>query len=228
MTRVKICGTTSEVDLELCVEAGADALGFVVEYPQPVPWNLTRGEARALAARVPPLVARVAVVGGDAESILEIVAEVEPTAVQLHADENEDVVAAVREGLSGTGIRIVKAIRISAGEDEVAPAGHWLAQANAFVAAGADAILLDSKTAQRPAGTGLTVDWEIARAVVQGLDAPVFLAGGLTPDNVRAAVAFVGPYAVDVITAVEDEHHRKVPERVRALIAAAKEAQASG
>lgn len=222
MTRVKICGITSETDLELCVEAGADALGFVVEYPQPVPWNLTRDRARALSARVPPLAARIAVVGGSADTVLEIVDEVQPTAVQLHADESAETVAAVRHGLSATGVRLVKAIRISADEGATLSAEHWLAQAEEFVAAGADAILLDSKTARRPAGTGVAVDWGIARAVVQALGAPVFLAGGLTPDNVGVAVAEVGPYAVDVITGVEDEQHRKVPERVRALIAAAK------
>lgn len=222
MTRVKICGITSATDLELCVEAGADALGFVVEYPRPVPWNLTRDRARALSTQVPPLAARIAVVGGSADTVLEIVEEVEPTAVQLHADESVDTVAAVRDGLSGTGVRLVKAIRMSADEGATPSAEYWLAQAEEFVAAGADAILLDSKTAQRPAGTGLTVNWGIARAVVQGLGVPVLLAGGLTPDNVGAAVAEVGPYAVDVITGVEDEQHRKVPERVRALIAAAK------
>ena len=221
MTRVKICGITSAGDLELCLAAGADALGFVVSYPEPVPWNLTPRRARELVARVPPFTATVAVVGGDARTILEVVEQVGPTVVQLHGDEDRATVAAVRDGLAGTGVKIVKAVRIAADAGAVAPSGHWLGLAREFVAAGADAILLDSKTAARPAGTGKAFDWRIARAVVAALDAPVLLAGGLTPENVAGAVDDVRPYAVDAISALEDERHRKVPERVRAFVRAA-------
>ena len=71
--RVKICGIRTEEDAALCVEAGADALGFVVEYPVPVPWTVDRDQAAAMMRRLPPFVVRVAVVGGDAETILGIV-----------------------------------------------------------------------------------------------------------------------------------------------------------
>ena len=104
------------------------------------------------------------------------------------------------------------------------PAGHWLALAREFVAAGADAILLDSKTTARPAGTGQASTGRSRATVVAALDAPVMLAGGLTPGNVGAAVAEVRPYAVDVISAVEDERHRKVRDRVHAFVAAARQA----
>jgi phosphoribosylanthranilate isomerase len=224
MTRVKICGITSDEDVELCLEAGADALGFVVSYPDSVPWNLTPPAARQLAARVPPFTATVAVVGGDARTILELVERVEPRVVQLHRDEDAATVAAVRQGLSGTGVRVVKAVRIATDAGTVPPAEHWLARAREFVAAGADAILLDSKTTARPAGTGQAIDWQIARTVVAALDAPVMLAGGLTPGNVAAAVDEVRPYAVDVISALEDERHRKVRDRVHAFVAAARRA----
>jgi phosphoribosylanthranilate isomerase len=222
MTRVKICGVTSAEDVELCLEAGADALGFVVSYPEPVPWNLTPRAARALIARVPPFTAAVAVVGGDARTILELVAAVEPSVVQLHRDEDAATVGAVHEGLAGTGVRVVKAVRIATDAGAVPPAEHWLALAREFLAAGADAILLDSKTTVRPAGTGQSIDWEIARTIVAALDAPVLLAGGLTPGNVADAVDNVRPYAVDVISAVEDEQQRKVRDRVRAFVAAAR------
>jgi phosphoribosylanthranilate isomerase len=222
MTRVKICGVTSAEDVELCLEAGADALGFVVSYPEPVPWNLTPRAARALIARVPPFTAAVAVVGGDARTILELVAAVEPSVVQLHRDEDAATVGAVREGLAGTGVRVVKAVRIATDAGAGPPAEHWLALAREFLAAGADAILLDSKTTVRPAGTGQSIDWEIARTIVAALDAPVLLAGGLTPGNVATAVDKVRPYAVDVISAVEDGQQRKVGDRVRAFVAAAR------
>ena len=222
VTRVKLCGLTSEADVALCAEAGADALGFVVEYPLPVPWTRERTRAAELIHGAPPFATRVAVVGGDAATVLAIAAATEPDAVQLHLDEDEATVTAVREGLSGTGTQVVKAIRIHAGDAPAA--GEVLVSARRFVDAGADAILLDSKTSGRAAGTGIPVDWSLAREVAAALGAPLILAGGLTPDNVAGAIETVRPHAVDVISGVEDPEHRKVPDRVRAFMAAARSA----
>ncbi len=72
MTRVKICGMTSEQDIRLCVEAGVNALGFVVEYPIDVPWNLDREKARELMSAVPPFVSRVIVVGDDPDLVVQL------------------------------------------------------------------------------------------------------------------------------------------------------------
>jgi phosphoribosylanthranilate isomerase len=220
VTRVKLCGLTSEEDVALCADAGADALGFVVEYPLPVPWTLTRARAAELMRDVPPFATRVAVVGGDAATVLAIAEATEPDALQLHLDEDKATVAAIRAGLAGTGTRIVKALRIDAGA--APPVEGVLAEARRFLDAGADAILLDSKTGSRPAGTGQPVDWSLAAAVAAGLGAPLILAGGLNPENVAGAISTVRPHAVDVISAVEDAEHRKVPERVRAFVAAAR------
>jgi phosphoribosylanthranilate isomerase len=221
-TRVKLCGLTSEADVALCAGAGADALGFVVEYPLPVPWTLGRARAAELMRGVPPFATRVAVVGGDAATVLAIAEATEPDLVQLHLDEDEATVAAVKQGLAGAGTQIVKAIRIRAGA--AVPPAEVLATARRFVEAGADAILLDSKTGGRPAGTGMPVDWGLAREVAAGLGAPLVLAGGLTPENVGAAIETVRPHAVDVISALEDDQNRKVPERVRAFLAAVRSA----
>src|SRR5262249_36735667 len=115
VTRVKLCGLTSHADVALCAGAGADALGFVGEFPLPLPWTLDRRRAAELMRGVPPFATRVAVVGGDAATVLEIAEVTTPDAVQLHLDEDEATVEAVKNGLAGTGIRIVKAIRIRAG-----------------------------------------------------------------------------------------------------------------
>jgi phosphoribosylanthranilate isomerase len=220
VTRVKLCGLTSQADVELCADAGADALGFVVEYPLPVPWTLDRQRAAELMRSVPPFATRVAVVGGDAATVLAIVEATEADAVQLHLDEDETTVTAVKDGVAGSGTRVVKAIRIRAG---AAPSlREVLVAARRFVDAGADAILLDSTTAGRAAGTGIPVDWSLARDVAAGLGAPLVLAGGLTPENVAEAIDVVQPHAVDVISAVEDAEHRKVPELVRSFVAAAR------
>ena len=219
--RVKICGITHEDDAALAVEEGADALGFVVEYPDANPWILSRRRAAELMRTVPPFVTRVAVVGGDARTILELVEATEPQALQLHRDETEACVAELAKELAGTGIRLIKALRIDASVPGP-PAAALAETARRFVDAGADAVLVDSVIPGRPAGTGKAVDWELARTVVDTGVAPCILAGGLDPGNVGRAVAAVRPFAVDVITSVEDATHRKVREQVRAFIQAAR------
>lgn len=223
--RVKICGITHPDDLALAVEEGADALGFVVEYPDANPWILTRKRAAELMRMVPPFVTRVAIVGagGDgnsADSILDAVETTEPHALQLHRDETEACVTELATRLDGSGIRLIKALRIDASVP-VPPAEALAAAARRFVDAGADAVLVDSVIPGRPAGTGRAVDWTLARAVVDTGVAPCILAGGLDPHNVARAVAAVRPFAVDVISALEDADHRKVRQKVRAFIQAA-------
>jgi phosphoribosylanthranilate isomerase len=227
VVRVKICGITHPDDAAMAVEEGADALGFVVEYPDDNPWILSRQRAAELMRTVPPFVTRVAIVGGDAPTILRLVDATEPHALQLHRDEPEDCVAELARRLDGTGIRLIKALRIDASVPGP-PAAALAETARRFVDAGADAVLVDSVIPGRPAGTGRAVDWNLARTVVEAGVAPCILAGGLDPDNVGRAVAAVRPFAVDVISAVEDAAHRKVRERVRAFIQAAKRSSEGG
>jgi phosphoribosylanthranilate isomerase len=222
--RVKVCGITHAEDAWLCAEGGVDALGFVVEYPSPVPWNQTRSEAAELMRAAPRGPAHVAVVGGRAEELLRIADETRPDELQLHGDEPEDVVAALASALAGSGIRIVKALRM--GAHETRSKDEWLELGRRFLDAGADVLLFDSKTAERPAGTGLTFDWAIARAAVAAGVGPVIVAGGLTVANVASAVGEVSPWGVDVLSSVEDERNRKVPELVEAFVRAARAAAA--
>jgi phosphoribosylanthranilate isomerase len=221
--RIKVCCNTHPEDIALSVTEGADAVGVVVEYPTPVPWSLSRGRAAELIRAVPPFVSSVAVVGGDADTILRLAEATAPDVLQLHGDEAQVVVAAVRDGLTGTGIQLVKALRVRRSASVDATAG-WVRTAQSFVEAGADAILLDAHAPDRPGGTGRTFDWSIAQAVGRECSRPLILAGGLTPENVADAVRIARPYGLDVVSSVEDEAHRKVRERVRAFVAAARRA----
>ncbi len=216
MTLVKICGITHADDVDAAVNAGADRLGFVVEYPLPVPWNLSIDRAAELMARVPEHVTTVAVVGGNADTLLEIARRTRPSMMQLHADEPPDVVEAV----AASGIPALKALRAHTGEP-IGDAPTWIASARRFVDAGASEILLDSHSAERPAGTGHAFDWRIAAAVVAAIDVPVVLAGGLTPGNVAQAVATVRPACVDVITGVSADGDRKSPGLMQAFVRSA-------
>ncbi|MCC6420019.1 MAG: phosphoribosylanthranilate isomerase [Gemmataceae bacterium] len=218
MTRVKVCGLTNAEDVRLCVAVEVDALGFVVEFPTPVPWNLPREQAATLMAAVPPFIARVAVVSGDATTLVDLARKTGADVLQLHGDETPETVGAVVAALRGTGVRVVKALRIPGGGS--GEFGSWLSAGDRFVAAGAAAILLDPRSPERPGGTGLTLDRTLAASLCATAKWPAILAGGLTAETVAEAVARVRPYGVDVLTGVEDAEHRKVPARVRAFVAA--------
>lgn len=224
MTWAKICGLTHPDDVALCVTAGADALGFVVEYPADVPWNLTRDEAATLMRLVPDDVERVAVVGDSPSHVLGIAAALRPDMVQLHADEAPETTAQLVADLHGLGIRVAKALRFQV-ETGLLLTRHEVPEdpvvaAQLYAAAGVDVLLVDSVSATRPAGTGRTVDLAVARRIRDGVAVPVVLAGGLRPDNVAAAIRTVEPFGVDVISSVECPVGRKDPGRVRSFLAA--------
>jgi len=223
MVRVKLCGLMSPEDVKMAEAAGGDALGFVTEYPVPVPWNLDRERAATLVASASPFVTTVAVVGGSPEEMIRIAKKVRPRVLQLHGDETLDDIRQVLEGLDGTGIQVIKALRI---EVETGKARFEVTDpikaGTALAGSGIAALIVDSKTSSRPAGTGVTLDWDVSARMVREIDLPLILAGGLTAENVAGAVEKVKPYAVDVISGVEIEPGVKSGEKMRAFVAAAK------
>jgi phosphoribosylanthranilate isomerase len=213
----------SPEDMILAEAAGADAIGFVTEYPVPVPWNLTRQMSAELVSKAPPFVTTVAVVGGSPEQMVEIALKVRPKVLQLHGDETLQEIEQVVEKLKDTGIRVIKAMRVDvdtgfARFEEVDP----VRAGNILAGSGISALIVDSRTSSMPAGTGVTLDWDMAARMASGTDLPLILAGGLTAGNVSGAVEKVRPYAVDVISGVEVEPGIKDPEKMRAFVAAAK------
>jgi len=223
MTRVKICGLMSESDMEMAVLAGADALGFVTEYPIPVPWNLSRSRAAQLVASAPPFVTTTAVVGGPVEAMVAIARTVRPHFLQLHGDETLEEVQAVCRALADTGIKVLKALRIDVETGEARFAQTDPVEACLLLeGTGIAGLVLDSKTRQRPAGTGVALDWSSLRRVAQKIHLPLILAGGLTPANVGKAIEMLHPYAVDVISGVERETGIKDFQRMQDFVKAAK------
>ena len=221
--RIKVCGLTREEDIRLCVSAGVHALGFVVEYPVDVPWNLDRAGALALMRAVPPFVSRVIVVGGDPGTVVALTSLLKPHAVQLHGDEPLSVTAGLVAPIRACGAQVIKALRFSAETGRCLNAGDDPLEAACRIReAGVDAIVLDSVGETRPAGTGRTVDWRVARGIRDGAGLPVILAGGLNAGNVGRAIDAVDPYGVDVISGVEESAGQKDPVRFRAFIVAAR------
>ena len=213
--RVKICGTATFADLECAVAAGADAVGFLMGITHVTQDAVTPETAAAMVATLPPFIVPVAVTHLTKPSdLIRIVELSHCTTLQIQDMVTPDDIAEVREDLPY--LRIMKAVHVM---DESA-----IATAKYFSDA-ADAILLDTRTADRIGGTGITHDWNISAKIVKECSCPVILAGGLTPENVTEAVARVRPYAVDVHTGVKKNGVRDA-ERTRAFVAKAKTALA--
>lgn len=215
MTRVKICGLMNEHDIRLCEEAGVDMLGFVVDYPVPVPWNLSVNEARPLIQAVSPFVSTAIVTGGSVEKVLDLARKTRPNVVQLHYEESLDDIRKIARELNRLGIKVVKALRINRNGrcnfeiEDPAMAAKELAKT------GISAILVDSYTETRPGGTGVMVDLSTFKIIQQASTVPVVLAGGLNPDNVRSIVKDMQPYAVDVMTGVEEKPGKKDEKSIK-------------
>jgi phosphoribosylanthranilate isomerase len=223
VARVKLCGMMSEKDVGMAQAAGADAVGFVTEYPVPVPWNLDREEAARLVRDVSPFVTTVAVVGGSPDEILRVARKVRPDVLQLHGDETMEEIRSIVEGLEDTGIRVIKALRIDVDTGQALfKETDPVRAALVLEGSGIGALLVDSKTSSMPAGTGVALDWKVSAGVARAMELPLILAGGLTAENVADAVEQVRPWAVDVISGVETEPGIKDGEKMKAFVRAAK------
>lgn len=204
-TRVKICGITEAADAELAARAGADAIGLVFAAASPRRVDVPR--ARAIAGVTGPLVSTVGVfVNQPLDEVRDICDAVPLHYAQLHGDEAPEYCAAL-------GRPFFKAIRMKPDLE----LGAWM---HAY--AGAQGWLLDAWDAASAGGTGRTFDWRRAA----GVSGHVILAGGLTPENVDAAINAVRPWAVDVSSGVEREAGVKDPRKILAFLAAVRAADA--
>jgi phosphoribosylanthranilate isomerase len=210
--RVKICGVTLAEDAAATAAAGADMLGLNFWPGSKRRITIEQGVALAAAAR--GAATGVGLVGvfvdADIRDMVTAVRAVGLDAIQLHGDESAECVAEVA---TRTGVPVWKAIAVggAADLDGLARLEPWPV----------DAVVLDAPSPGR-GGSGKTIDWDVARAAVERWSRRVVLAGGLTPDNVAAAVARVQPWAVDVASGVETSPGVKDPERVRAFVRAAR------
>jgi phosphoribosylanthranilate isomerase len=211
-TLVKICGVTSREDASDALAAGADALGFNL-FPQS-PRHVTARAAREIIGRLPPGVLTVGVfvnAGAPAE-VARAAAEAGFAAIQLHGDETPDYCERLGRDPRLEGVEVIKALRVGPG---FAPADAALC--------GTRAVLLDAYVAGEWGGTGRVFDWSVARSVSE-IVPRLFLAGGLRPSNVAAAVRAVRPFAVDVCSGVETAPGRKDAALVRRFVEAVRSA----
>jgi phosphoribosylanthranilate isomerase len=214
---IKICGTTSHADAQLAVDAGADAVGFVLA---PSPRQVTPAAVRAMVSRLPPHVEKIGVfVDADLDTICTIVQDCGLTGVQLHFDTSPALPGLIRERL-GPPLRILQVVHFQA---ELLTEQVDRHAQNPHI----NALLVDSRTAMAAGGTGTRFDWAEARRTVFAEQARLKLvaAGGLNPANIADAIAILQPWGVDVVSGVEAAPGRKHPEKVRNFVAKARAAQ---
>lgn len=208
MVKVKICGITNLEDALWAVESGADMLGF--NFYEQSPRSIEPYMAKAIIAELPDAVEKIGVfVNMEEYRIGEFVDLIGITVVQLHGDEDRTYINELR---ANTDALVIKAARVSQSFE-----------IDSVLEFGADAVLLDAYSAGTYGGTGECFDWSTATAVKE-LGLALYLAGGLTPENVADAVRTVRPYAVDVASGVESSPGKKDPKLVEAFIKNAKNA----
>jgi phosphoribosylanthranilate isomerase len=206
MTKVKICGITNLKDALLSVKFGADALGF--NFYEKSPRYISPEKAREIIEQLPKEILKVGVfVNENLKKIIESAESAKLDAIQLHGEETPEFVIELKEK---TNLEIIKAFRVSS---EFKPENVMEYKA--------DAILLDAYNPKEHGGTGETFDWEIAKKVQQ-ISPKMYLAGGLSPENIANAIFKVRPFAVDSCSLLECKKGIKDSKKVKEFIFAAK------
>lgn len=204
-TRIKICGIRDVEAARAAVESGADALGFV--FVKTSPRYIVPESAWEIVSVLPPLVSTVGVF---ADAPVDQFCDVEETCptnfVQLHGRENESLV-------KRCGPNVIKGLKYDAATiaDELK---RWEALEEV------EAVLVDGSDG----GQGTGFDWPALAPLADACAVPIILAGGLTPENVGAAIRAVRPFAVDVSSGVEREKGVKDPDLIEAFCEAVREA----
>ena len=200
-TRIKHCGITTLEDAHLAAESGAWALGMI--FWEGSPRHVRLAEAQVIGAALRRTLNIVGVfVNATLDEIDAVTQSTGLTHLQLHGDEGPSFCTEVARR---TGAKVIKATRVRSRAD--------LQAATAFHT---DFHLLDAHVEGVPGGTGATIDWDLVRRN-NHFSAPLILSGGLTADNVAAAIAITEPFAVDVASGTESSPGVKDPEKLLAF-----------
>jgi phosphoribosylanthranilate isomerase len=202
MTLIKICGITNLEDAVEAIAAGADALGF--NFYKPSPRYITAQSARVIIEQLPDSVLKVGVFVNEEspDQVRRIANESGITALQLHGDESPDYCHDFADQY------VIKALAVGHDFDTQVVDRYQV-----------NAIMLDTKHNTLRGGTGHSFDWSIAQKLRKKVP-NLYLAGGLSPENVADAIETVRPYAVDACSSLEESPGKKNVERMRAFVAA--------
>jgi len=201
MTLIKICGITNLDDALAAVLAGADALGF--NFYKPSPRYITPQDAREIIQQLPASILKVGVFVNEEspDAVRSLAREAGLRTLQLHGDENP---AYCRE--LAADHYVIKTFAVSGSFDVGTVKAYEV-----------EAIMLDTKHNNLRGGTGRVFDWSVAQQVSRTIP-KLFLAGGLSPENIENAIQTVHPFAVDTCSALENSPGKKNHERMRVFV----------
>ena len=182
MANVKVCGITREADAQVAVALGATAVGFIF-WPES-PRYVTPDVAVEISKRLPSVQTVGVFVNSSVDEMSEVADQVGLSSVQLHGDEPDDI-------YSELSYPVIRAIGVT-GEQTITRVDRVPDDVM---------VLLDVHDHVQRGGTGRTVDWDVAATIAA--KRRIFLAGGLRPDNIAAAIRRVRPYGIDVSSGVE-------------------------
>jgi phosphoribosylanthranilate isomerase len=217
MTWVKICGITNLEDALTAVNAGADAVGFV--FYEKSERSMESKAVAKIVKELPPAVEKVGVfVNQFEDAICAVADEAGLSAIQLHGD-NEDPHVADLVVKRRPHLKVVVGISMRQSKPE-----GWAMMWHPDVV---HAFLVDSGGSSKPGGTGEQFDWQMGRRSIEVIAnlGRIIVAGGLTPANVPEAIRILKPWGVDVSSGVEAKPGKKDPEKVRAFVAAVRQAE---
>jgi phosphoribosylanthranilate isomerase len=213
MIRIKICGITNLTDARAAVDAGADMLGF--NFFRPSPRFIEPHDARKIIARLrtelatgvrPLTIVGVFVNEPSPESVVRFAEETGIDAAQLHGDESVEFCRRVKQ--LRPELTVIKVLRAGDGFEP-----------DEAVRYDVDAIMLDTFHPRLRGGTGSVFDWTVGRRIREVVPR-LFLAGGLSPENVAKAIAEVRPDAVDACSSIESSPGLKDAELMKAFVSA--------
>ena len=211
-TWIKICGTTSLEDALSSIEAGADALGFIFA---PSKRRILPENAQKIIRELPPNIEKIGVfMDAGAMGIRQVVREVELTGIQMHGEGEfpPEVYSYLPEDRRDK-LRKIKTLIV------------WQDFERNFDSYAAVPGVVDAWLFDSGAGSGQTFDWQSVRAKLGDRQGQFIVAGGLNPQNVGDAIRTFKPWGIDVVSGVEREPGRKDPEKLKAFVAAVREAE---
>lgn len=218
--KVKLCGTANLTDALIASGAGADYVGIVVHH-QFSERIVEIPKAAEIAKSCPTPIICLFFDASDA-FINEAVNSIRPFGLQLMGNESPSRIENLRRNLK---VQVWKSLFLPA-ENQAKSNLNLLkslkSQAKDYINLGVDAILIDavdlSGKNPRYGGTGKRVNWDMASELIQDMNFPIFLAGGIEPNNVEEAITKVKPYGIDLCSGVESEKGKRDPKKVKILM----------
>lgn len=217
-TSMKICGLMNTGDVSICVESGVERIGFVVDYPLDVPWNLSVEKAKIVRGAIPKGFAACMVTGGSPEKILKLATEIKPDYVQLHYKETLEETAAIASELRRYGISVIKTLPVG---EESCIQQFRCTDLKKIVSDISETevaeILVDPRHGDAVAMKNLKADEDLFAVIKEYSSKPVILAGGLKPENLKSTLKRTGALAVDIMNGSEDAPGKKNREKIQEL-----------